>query len=1278
MFTPPTTNPDVITEMWIDGEPGTPNDGKSRCGLCQDHIWFGKKNRGRHLKSKAHQVAVARETDKTTSEQYIGPMLRSVVQGVQQRAASRLRQYPISEQLDVDSGSESYQPNPPLSDPSEPTVAEDTSVYESLKSTLGGREERLTLDLPSTQAEILSIATGLKRMLDGEIHLDEESDEGECERSDDEVEPPLSDRFGQPEQPPSNINDWFPWSDKLSCTLDILMHLPRSAFSERQLDLLLWLLRMNGVNNLPSVRAMKNFQVSLQKLCGIGTIKYSGALGHTYYANDLGSLIGQEMSNPVVRKYLHFYPEDVGPKLEQAWHGRRWRHKLDPDLLTPMIRTGKGPSEKDFYIWEPTLLKDGRACMPIRWFMRRGAFYADAYRLELSGDRQGWVVRDWDRLIVSESELALSLPDFRASHLWRALPSPDAIQGIERQPGSTIEAWYRPSENRWRTLAKGHRVLSFMIWLYCDDTSGNVSKRWNKHNSFLFTAAGLPSDLVQHDFHVHFLSTSNIAPPLEMLGGIAEQVNKLQDQGTWVYDIEHKNLALVFPAILAMLGDNPMQSEFACHRGMMAKLFCRICKVSKGAGVADDDDEESGDEGYAAAVDDDASSVGSKQGGKGRKKVLETLEAMKDRVLRFLQIGERRSKQDTKNILNEIMDHSLRVGGKAAANREKTRHGVKDTFQDFFLDRLYAAQQGRRGTNAEACLDAAIAQLPEDTESPIWQLQGFDPHSDTPIEILHVVLLGFVKYFWRDAVSRLSTTQRATLQTRLSSFDVSGLNIPRLSGKTLVQYANSLTGRDFRAISQVAPFVLADLGLPEECLASWQALSALVPLVWQPAIANKEEYIGQLTAAIDRLLISTARWTPRWFNKPKFHLILHLPDHILDFGPAGIFATEAFESFNAIIRSKSVHSNRQAPSRDIARAFAQESRVRHLMSGGAFPVDISTVEGGYQHGEPTLSKHVAGADGTEPQDIKVVFRTPGRLALDLKHEPIVSSYIGFVNKPRLTHGLTNLNVKISHLPWEKTVAGRAGQPLPYPPNMVPSTLTFRTAADMTLRGGDTCTAGDWVLATTTAYGSSIGQVEEILRVKGSQNDIIDIADIVTLRLPSPVETSPDYYMPRFKKTKDSPLRVFSPEEITCLVNMQHHCLGNACDCSAREELYQEREHLLGQTQPKVKHRKPGDLVLNMAQMRNAAHIQPYRKVPAALDREVAVTEGCVKAIKAERARRAAASAAMEDSPTPDPGGPSNRALSPSIHGRESSLSLRLPRRLHELQNQVRGGGGESA
>ena len=91
--------------------------------------------------------------------------------------------------------------------------------------------------------------------------------------------------------------------------------------------------------------------------------------------------------------------------------------------------------------------------------------------------------------------------------------------------------------------------------------------------------------------------------------------------------------------------------------------------------------------------------------------------------------------------------------------------------------------------------------------------------------------------------------------------------------------------------------------------------------------------------AIDRFLNLTVKLTPRWFNKPKFHILLHLPEHIRLFGPANLFSTETFESYNAIIRDFSVHSNRQAPSRDIGRCFANMNRIRHIISGGNFHME---------------------------------------------------------------------------------------------------------------------------------------------------------------------------------------------------------------------------------------------------------------------------------------------------------------------------------------------------
>lgn len=54
----------------------------------------------------------------------------------------------------------------------------------------------------------------------------------------------------------------------------------------------------------------------------------------------------------------------------------------------------------------------------------------------------------------------------------------------------------------------------------------------------------------------------------------------------WAWDCENKEPILVFPVVLVLLGDNPMQSKFACHIGMRGKFFCRACWV-KGTDAAD-------------------------------------------------------------------------------------------------------------------------------------------------------------------------------------------------------------------------------------------------------------------------------------------------------------------------------------------------------------------------------------------------------------------------------------------------------------------------------------------------------------------------------------------------------------------------------------------------------------------------------------------------------------------------------------------------------------------
>jgi hypothetical protein len=47
------------------------------------------------------------------------------------------------------------------------------------------------------------------------------------------------------------------------------------------------------------------------------------------------------------------------------------------------------------------------------------------------------------------------------------------------------------------------------------------------------------------------------------------------------WDCENKEYVLIFPTVFTLLGDNPMQSEMACHIGLQGKTFCRACIVNR-------------------------------------------------------------------------------------------------------------------------------------------------------------------------------------------------------------------------------------------------------------------------------------------------------------------------------------------------------------------------------------------------------------------------------------------------------------------------------------------------------------------------------------------------------------------------------------------------------------------------------------------------------------------------------------------------------------------------
>ncbi|KAH8923881.1 hypothetical protein BT69DRAFT_1333485 [Atractiella rhizophila] len=626
---------------------------------------------------------------------------------------------------------------------------------------------------------------------------------------------------------------------------------------------------------------------------GARTHEYHGHRGNLVYVNDLNTMIAEFIANPLIRKHLTFLPEDTGNMIQELYQGEKWKNEVNARLLTPSIVVGG----QQYFVDEVIQLNGGQYCFVSRWFTKGGTVHCSGYEVHWSKEFAGFIIDQRQGMTVPVSAFERNGPALQAN-----APSAYVIKAMIDSEGILT---HRLEECRpissLRESCKGHRVVTVPIVLYADDTSGNRSKKWNKHQTFLMTLAGLPNKMQQQEFCIQFLGTTNVGSVLELLEGIVAQILDAWEEPVVAFDSLTGEEIVFRPLPLLFEGDNPMQSEFCSIAGLASLKFCRVCKVGAASKVEEETEEH---------------------------------------IHRFMTCGTPRLPFETLASLQKSLataaDPTL---PKNQVDQEQTATGVKDTFTAFFIDQLLQLRKDFQGSNQE--LEVEIRKVLDTWENqrfkhnPAFQLLGldFDFHHDTPFEILHGILLGFTKYLWRDNMKRLSVVQRAVVIRRLNSLEVSGLQTSRISGSQLVDYAHSLVGKDFKIIMQIVLFALDGI-LSDSFLLIWVALGRLGSLVWRPKVTDKAKYLYNLEAAIAFFLDSTASLTTQWFNKRKFHLLVHLVDNVRRFGVPINYATEKFESYNGVVRLRSVFSNHQAPGVDIATSFAGYDRVRHIFSGG--------------------------------------------------------------------------------------------------------------------------------------------------------------------------------------------------------------------------------------------------------------------------------------------------------------------------------------------------------
>ncbi|KNF03330.1 hypothetical protein PSTG_03598 [Puccinia striiformis f. sp. tritici PST-78] len=611
---------------------------------------------------------------------------------------------------------------------------------------------------------------------------------------------------------------WYPFPSLDHLIGSLILGQLHSIMSRNLYNHLRVILTLRHVN-LPHWDTLRRMRSRMRSMLKMEPSENQSVLLNKTFTLNVQSIVGNELANPIVAQHLEFYPHDPrGKDVFALYQSQKWREELGPDSRVQMV-----PSEgKHFYIYEPP--KGGlRANAPA------GSRQFDLHLPSIIP----WFHPDLIEIPVDQFQKTYSELTTYYGDSYVELCGNRFIAC-----GSGFQKVDIPIPNPWRVRACGKIIRHVPVTLYADNTSGNKSKRWNKH-----------------------------AGPLEIGEPIIEQINKLSQEGCVTYDalLEEEVLMVVVP--LCFLADSPMAAEVTnTPNPGSSNNPCRVCHLKCPQG-----------------------------------EVRSTISYIQD-FFGIPQLPEPRHWSETQTRTEELW-MSSQTDTVKEQERKLQLYGLRDRIS------LELAERKRDNLEERLRIIQIEDQTPHRKKNPWLKLLSFDGTKDTPVEVLHVILLGPVKYLWRDFMGRITPTQLPQLEARWRAFNTDGLNIPPIQPRYMIAHWKSFVGKEFRVVLQAAPFVMFPF-MDTDLKLIWSALCALGSYVFQTCIKDMDTYIRELKNHIQHFEFHLVKMSGRWANKPKIHMIIHLEESILRFGPASLFATEKFKSFNGIVRENSIHSNR--------------------------------------------------------------------------------------------------------------------------------------------------------------------------------------------------------------------------------------------------------------------------------------------------------------------------------------------------------------------------------
>ncbi|KAJ3792239.1 hypothetical protein GGU11DRAFT_760921 [Lentinula aff. detonsa] len=665
--------------------------------------------------------------------------------------------------------------------------------------------------------------------------------------------------------------------------------------------------------------------------------------------------------------------------------------------------------------------------------------------------------------------------------------------------------------NQLRNLADGDDLYVVMVPLWCDDVSGNKSKQYKKHINIYSVNGSLPGQMLQQEYFVNFVSTSPNATSLEQFKTLRDQIK----------------VVLRVPILPA---DNPQQAEEASHMGGNATHPCRKCTVG-----GNYQEKETPDVYHSFYCDVDSA---------------------------------QRSAEKIKEQLNAQLEAAM-TGVEANVTRIQTASGTKDKITEQWIQRLisqarqYKAETKLPQSEIMQKLREWLRNEPGEKMNPLLDITGLDPSQDTPVEILHTILLGIVKYVWHMTNTSMTKKELELLAIRLQSADTDGLTVPPVQAAYMVQYRNNLIGKHFKTLMQILAFHIHKFSkLNDAHFRLICSVGALGALLWVPEIKDLNQYLDDLDVLLGNVLDAFADVDPsKIIKKIKIHLLTHLRRDIRRFGPPIRYSTEIFEAFNAIFRLCSVYSNHQAPSRDIAFQFASMNRVKHILSGGFFQLRES-------------GEWVQAAEAVR------------RILLEV---PIIQRHLGWVPHPKIEFGnvtFSRSKQKAQVLSWAQTKASlSSGSPLNINVNV---RWLSSDSPKVIAATGDSCKIGSWVFAKNGELQKQdmwiIGRITEILLQEGSAGS----SGLITIeQFDLGTNIHEDFQCPILRRSASSISVSVHSSDVQFRFSAQHDCrLGN-CQPTRRVNQIQERV-ITERVQQLLEHTDDDNFIVNMYALHNAA------------------------------------------------------------------------------------------